>query len=64
MRKDEATMKCAKWLAYCLKIGWRRDDLDRLEALWWQYHDENGGLINDGGLEVAIGVATATPGHQ
>jgi len=31
--------ECAEWLAYCLSIGWRRDQLDALEALWWQYHE-------------------------
>jgi len=35
---------CAEWLAYCLKIGWSRDDLDRLEEVWWEYHDEDGNL--------------------
>lgn len=31
--------ECAEWLAFCLSIGWRRDQLDALEALWWQYHE-------------------------
>ena len=35
---------CAEWLAYCLKISWSRDDLDRLEEVWWEYHDEDGNL--------------------
>jgi hypothetical protein len=29
--------ECGHWLAYCLRIGWRRDDLDMLELLWWKY---------------------------
>ena len=36
---------CAVWLHTCLTLGWRRADLDALERLWWQYHDERGRLI-------------------
>lgn len=43
-RSLKAVQACAAWLAYCLKIGWRRSDLDTLEILWWQYHDDNGHL--------------------
>ena len=39
-----ALRKCAEWLAYCLSIGWRREQLDALEALWWQHHDRTGRL--------------------
>ena len=35
---------CAAWLAYCLSIGWSKSSLDKLEALWWEYHDEKGNL--------------------
>jgi hypothetical protein len=41
---QKALKQCAKWLAYCLKIGWGKEQLDRLEAIWWRYHDENGNL--------------------
>jgi hypothetical protein len=41
---QKALKQCAKWLAYCLKIGWSKEQLDRLEAIWWKYHDENGNL--------------------
>jgi hypothetical protein len=27
-----------------MEIGWAKADLDRLEALWWEYHDEWGNL--------------------
>jgi len=37
---------CAHWLVYCLSIGWQRDQLDMLEALWWKYHDRNGNLLD------------------
>lgn len=40
-----ALRKCAEWLAYCLSIGWRRDQLDALEALWWQHHDRTGRVV-------------------
>lgn len=39
-----AIRKCAEWLAYCLRIGWRREQLDALEALWWKHHDHTGRL--------------------
>lgn len=40
---------CAKWLAYCLRVGWRRNQLDALESLWWAHHDGNGNLTQGGG---------------
>lgn len=40
-----ALRKCAEWLAYCLSIGWRREQLDALEALWWKHHDRTGRLV-------------------
>jgi hypothetical protein len=43
-QKPRAIELCAKWLAFCLKIGWQRSDLDRLEGLWWEHHDEYGNL--------------------
>ena len=39
-----AIRACAIWLEACLDLGWRKADLDFLEALWWRYHDENGQL--------------------
>lgn len=51
MSDDERTLKairgCADWLAACLHFGWRREDLDALEALWWKYHNHRGELISD-----------------
>jgi len=44
MSEGKAIIACARWLSYCLSIGWRKDQLDALEALWWKYHDENGVL--------------------
>jgi hypothetical protein len=31
---------CGYFLAECLKIGWRKDQLDVLERLWWKYAPE------------------------
>lgn len=42
-----AARACAEWLAYCLRIGWSRGLLDRLEALWWAHHDRRGNLRED-----------------
>lgn len=64
MRKDEALKNCARWLAFCRQIGWPQEDLDRLEGLWWKYHDENGNLIDGGGIEIAIGATALKSGHQ
>lgn len=44
MRTRRAVQKCAKWLVACLRIGWRKTDLDLLEDLWWAHHDEKGNL--------------------
>ena len=43
-RTQDAMLKCAEWLAACLKLGWRREDLDALESLWWEHHDHRGEL--------------------
>jgi hypothetical protein len=45
MSKSKAILACAQWLSYCLSIGWPKTDLDELERLWYQYHDDNGKLI-------------------
>ncbi len=39
---------CAKWLQWCLHNGWPKSTLDDLERLWWEYHDENGDLVDQG----------------
>lgn len=45
---EEPTLKarkaCLYWLHFCLSIGWSRDVLDDLEALWWKHHDRHGRL--------------------
>ena len=44
MSRHDGARKCAEWLAACLRLGWRREDLDFLEKLWCKYHDEEGNL--------------------
>jgi hypothetical protein len=39
-----AQRKCAVWLQSCLLHGWKVEHLDRLESLWWKYHDRLGNL--------------------
>lgn len=48
-----ATQACAEWLAACIRLGWRRADLDFLEALWWKYHDHRGNLIGSGSVSLS-----------
>jgi hypothetical protein len=45
-RSKKAIMACANWLSSCLKDGWSKSDLDRLEALWWKWHDDDGRLLD------------------
>lgn len=45
MKTEKASKKLAKWLAYCLEIGWSKDHLDALEELWWKYHDSKTGEL-------------------
>jgi hypothetical protein len=44
-KSRKAVMKCAEWLAYCVKIGWPISSLDRLEELWWEHHDWKTGEV-------------------
>jgi hypothetical protein len=48
MRTQKAIIQCAEWLRYCLEIGWPKSDLDALENLWWEYHDDFGRLKKRG----------------
>ena len=44
-RTKKAVEKCTEWLSYCISIGWRKQDLDGLEKIWWEHRDKNGELI-------------------
>jgi len=41
---SRAMQACADWLHYCLTIGWKKDELDALENIWWEHHDRFGKL--------------------
>lgn len=43
-RTTKALKACAEWLSECLQIGWNKTALDRLEAIWWEFHDDQGRL--------------------
>jgi|GEM_PF-3791232 len=42
--KDKAVRQKADWLKYCLDIGFHKDDLDELSAVWDRVKDEYGNL--------------------
>ena len=44
-KRTKALRACAEWLSYCLKIGYGRDQLNALEAIWWEHHDGNGRIV-------------------
>ena len=56
----QATQACAEWLAACIRLGWRKGDLDFLEALWWKYHDERGRLIGSGNQSLSEASASTS----
>lgn len=37
-------MKLARWLSYCLSIGYKKTDLNGLTKIWRQHKDEHGNL--------------------
>ena len=44
-RSVRAIKKCAKWLKYCLEIGYENKDIEKLEELWWEHHDWTTGEV-------------------
>lgn len=47
MRSTRAITACANWLTYCLALGWPKKDLDRLQQIWWEWHDDYGRLTKE-----------------
>lgn len=41
--KTCAIMECARWLSFCLEIGWPKTELDELESLWWRCRGASAG---------------------
>jgi len=37
MNKRVKVRLCAEFLVRCLAYGWKREELDRLEQIWWKY---------------------------
>lgn len=46
-RTSKAIRECAEWLSYCLKVGWKKEQLDELERIWWTHHDDYGNLTKE-----------------
>lgn len=40
-----AAKLCSEWLAYCKSIGWPPSSTARLCDIWWEFHDDDGKLI-------------------
>ena len=43
-RTTKGIQKCADWLLLCLSHGWKKEQLDDLEKIWWEHHDGRGNL--------------------
>lgn len=44
-RSPKALKECVRWLGFCRKIGFKTEEVDALDRLWWRYHDEDGNLL-------------------
>ncbi len=42
-QETKAVKACARWLSECIRLGWKKSDLDALEALWWKYYTKREG---------------------
>lgn len=42
---QKAILEMAKAMEYFLSIGWRKQDLDLLEEMWWTVRDDNGRVM-------------------
>jgi len=54
-QKNKGHKKRAEWLSYCLSIGWKNDQLDDLQKIWDQHHDEAGNLVQSAPVNDAGG---------
>jgi len=41
---NRGSLALAGWLSACLRLGWPKDILNELKALWLKHHDDNGKL--------------------
>lgn len=54
-----AQQDCSRWLYACIINGWKKEQFDRLEEFWWEYHDKDGKPIIFGkGSGARISIAT------
>ena len=51
--------RCAEWLSQCLALGWSRELLDDMEALWQAYHKRDGSLMTAAEAREAKGESDA-----
>ena len=47
-------MLCGQMMGEMLRLGWKRDQLDSLEILYWSLRDGNGELIKRPSLQNSI----------
>lgn len=40
-----AAKHCMEWINTCKMLGWPKSTIPRLVDLWWEYHDDDGLLI-------------------
>ena len=40
-RTAQKIRACATWLKYCLDVGYKKEQLNALEKLWWDYQEPN-----------------------
>lgn len=48
-----AARKCSEWLKWCRDNGWPASSTPRLCDLWWEFHDDNGKLVEPTGASEA-----------
>lgn len=58
-RTRAAQLRCAEWLAGCVRLGWSKDSLDALEDMWWKLHDGRGNPV-----PVALEARTPDPRYR
>lgn len=44
-RAKMAVNAATHYIDYCRSIGFKENELDGMERLWWNWHDENGNLL-------------------
>lgn len=42
---NRGARKCLEWIKACQDIGWPKSTIPSLVDIWWEYHDDDGNLI-------------------